>query len=64
MLLGGAGGACFSTYGCIKNLLLDYMLPKILVLVRRTAFIIGDMRSPIIRTFRTFFSLFGQFLCE
>ena len=40
------------------------MLPKGLILVSRTTFVVGDMRSPTICTFWISFSLFGQFLCE
>ena len=56
-------------YEGIRNLILDHMLPKSLILVCRTASVIGDMR-PIctfclqFAHFRVFWSLFGQFLCE
>ena len=41
--------------GGIRNLILDHMLPKRLILVRRTASVIGEMRPPTICTFRTSF---------
>ena len=37
--------------GGVLNLFLDYMLPEGLILVSRTAFVIGDMRSPTVSTF-------------
>ena len=48
----------------IRNLILDHMLPKSLILVRRTDSVIGDMGPTTICTFWGFLSLFGQFLCE
>ena len=48
----------------MRNLFLDHMLPKSLVLIFRTASVVGNMRSPTIRAFRLSFFLFGQFLCE
>ena len=48
----------------IGNLVLDCMLPEGLILVSRTASVVGDMRFPTISTFWTSFSLFGQFLWE
>ena len=45
-------------------MILDHMLPKCLILVCRTASVIGDMRPPKFAHFGVFWSLFGQFLCE
>ena len=38
-------------------MVLDYMFPKGLILVSRTDFVVGDMRSPTICTFWTSFYL-------
>ena len=40
------------------------MLPEGLILVSRTAFVVGDMRSTTISTLWLPFSLLGQFLWE
>ena len=48
----------------IRNLILDHMLPKSLILVCRTASVIGDKGCPTVCTFWGFLFLFGQFLCE
>ena len=60
------GGWWWSLFynGGIRNLILDYMLLKSLILVCRTASVIGDMRPPAVCTFWVFLFLFGQFLCE
>ena len=50
--------------GGIRILILDHMLPKSLILVRRTASVIGDMRPPTVCIFWVFLSWFGQSLCE
>ena len=47
-----------------KKFDLDHMLPKSLILVRRTASVIGDMRPLQFAHFWGFLFLFEQFLCE
>ena len=65
MLLGGDGEARFRNEdGGIGNLVLDYMLSKGLILVSRTAFVVGDMRSPTIWiSFLDFFFLCFDSFC-
>ena len=41
--------------GGIRNLILDHLLPESLILVCRTASIIGDMGPPTVCTFWFFF---------
>ena len=50
--------------GGIRDLILDHMLPKSLILVCRTASVIGDMGPPTVAHFGVFLFLFGQSLCE
>ena len=50
--------------GGIRNLILDHMLPKSLILVCRTASVIGDMGPLQFAHFGFFLFLFGQSLCE
>ena len=63
VLLVGGGEACFRTDAYIGNLFLDYMLPKSLVLICRTASIVCNMRSPTICALRlSFFFIWAVFV--
>ena len=43
---GGGWGWTLFQYGGVRNLVLDHVLPESLVLICRTAPVIGNMRSP------------------
>ena len=58
---GGGGGGSLFYNGGIRNLIMDYMLPKSLILVSRAASVIGDMRPPTVCTFWGFLSVLGSF---